>query len=143
MTSIQPQDNDYTPHSSQQHLPSSVPRQPSDSSQVPDSLEPLSGDYPPAHGREDSEAMQSPNLPELPKHELEFSFDSILRDGNSEFAAGPEVERVQKRASNVLKLSQENEKLNAELKAMTERIEAAERRRKELEEKAKSGNTSS
>jgi hypothetical protein len=40
---------------------------------------------------------------------------------------------VQKRASNVLKLSEENEKLKAELKAMSDRLEAAERKRIELE----------
>lgn len=90
--------------------------------------------------------MQSPNLPELPKHELDFSFDSII-NSKSDFASDPEFARVQKRASNVLKLSEENEKLNAELKAMTERLEAAEKKRKELEERRKnggsSGNTSS
>lgn len=41
-------------------------------------------------------------------------------------------EKVQKRASNVLKLTEENEKLKAELKAMTDRIEAAERRKLQL-----------
>jgi len=35
----------------------------------------------------------------------------------------------------VLKLSQENEKLKAELKAISERLEAAERRREELTRK--------
>ncbi|KZT09485.1 uncharacterized protein LAESUDRAFT_722449, partial [Laetiporus sulphureus 93-53] len=43
---------------------------------------------------------------------------------------------VQKRASNVLKLTQEHAKLQAELKAMTERLEAAERRQRELAERA-------
>lgn len=42
------------------------------------------------------------------------------------------VERVNKRASNVLKLAQENEKLQEELRAMNARLEAAERRQKEL-----------
>jgi len=42
------------------------------------------------------------------------------------------MEKVQKRASNVLKLSEENEKLKAELKAMSDRLAAAERRREEL-----------
>lgn len=42
------------------------------------------------------------------------------------------AERVQKRASNVLKLTQENEKLKEELRAMTARLEAAERRRQEI-----------
>ncbi|KAL4067870.1 hypothetical protein J3A83DRAFT_3764829 [Scleroderma citrinum] len=45
------------------------------------------------------------------------------------------VERVQKRASNVLKLTQEHEKLKEELRAMTARLEAAERRRQELDGK--------
>jgi hypothetical protein len=44
-------------------------------------------------------------------------------------------ERVKKRASNILKLTEENEKLKAELKAVTDRLEAAERRRKELRER--------
>lgn len=41
-------------------------------------------------------------------------------------------DRVKKRASNILKLTEENEKLAAELKAVTDRLEAAERRRREL-----------
>lgn len=48
------------------------------------------------------------------------------------------TEKVQKRASNVMKLTQEHEKLKAELKAMSDRLEAAEKRRQELEkEKAR------
>ena len=43
---------------------------------------------------------------------------------------------LQKRASNVLKLTQENEKLQAELRAMTARLEAAERKQQELAERA-------
>ena len=43
--------------------------------------------------------------------------------------------KVQKRASNVLKLSQENESLKEQLRAMTERLEAAERKQRELEER--------
>ena len=43
---------------------------------------------------------------------------------------------MSKRASNVLKLAEENDKLNEQLKAMTERLEAAERRRAELAKKA-------
>jgi outer membrane murein-binding lipoprotein Lpp len=42
------------------------------------------------------------------------------------------TDKVQKRASNVLKLSQEHEKLKEELRAMTERLEAAERKQKEF-----------
>lgn len=45
------------------------------------------------------------------------------------------TEKVQKRASNVLKLAEENEKLKEELRAMSERLEAAERRRAELDMK--------
>lgn len=44
-------------------------------------------------------------------------------------------EKVTKRASNVLKLTKENEKLQAELNAMAERLEAVERRRAQLAEK--------
>jgi outer membrane murein-binding lipoprotein Lpp len=48
-------------------------------------------------------------------------------------------EKVQKRASNVLKLSQEHEKLKEELRAMTERLEAAERRQKEYMARKRTG----
>lgn len=41
-------------------------------------------------------------------------------------------DRVKKRASNILKLTEENQKLAAELKAISDRLEAAERRRREL-----------
>ena len=41
-------------------------------------------------------------------------------------------EQVEKRQSNVLKLAQENEKLNAELAAMSERLRAAEARTQAL-----------
>ena len=46
-------------------------------------------------------------------------------------------DKVSKRASNVLKLSEENEKLKQELRAMSERLEAAERRRAELDRRAR------
>jgi len=65
-------------------------------------------------------------LPEIPTADLSFDFSSVI-DGPS-----PEQEKIQKRASNVMKLAQENEKLKAELKAMTDRLEAAERRREKL-----------
>ncbi len=42
------------------------------------------------------------------------------------------MDKVQKRASNVMRLAEQNEKLKAELRAMTERLEAAERRQREL-----------
>ena len=45
------------------------------------------------------------------------------------------VQRVHKRASNVLKLSQENAKLNEELRAMNARLEAAERKQQELKQR--------
>lgn len=54
---------------------------------------------------------------------------------HSDIVRSRRAEKVQKRASNVLKLAQENEKLKAELQAMTDRLEAAERRRKELASK--------
>ncbi|KAG8217748.1 hypothetical protein J3R82DRAFT_5908 [Butyriboletus roseoflavus] len=73
----------------------------------------------------------SPSLPDIPAADLDLtrSFDFILGTSPS---AQPHVERVQKRASNVLKLTQENEKLKEELRAMTARLEAAERRRQEI-----------
>lgn len=43
-------------------------------------------------------------------------------------------DKVQKRASNIMKLAEENEKLNAQLRAMTERLEAAERKRQAIAE---------
>jgi len=80
----------------------------------------------------------SPSLPEIPAPDLDlsldFDLDSII--GSADKTANPEVAKVQKRASNVLKLAQENEKLKAELKAMSDRLEAAERRREELARKA-------
>jgi len=40
--------------------------------------------------------------------------------------------KLHKRASSVLKLSEENEKLKAELKALTDRLEAAERKKQQV-----------
>lgn len=71
----------------------------------------------------------SPLLPEIPAADLDLDLSSILGSSNAE------VDKVQKRASNVLKLSQENEKLKQQLKAMTDRLEAAERKREELARK--------
>jgi len=68
-------------------------------------------------------------LPEIPTADLSFDFSSVIG------SPSPEQEKIQKRASNVMKLAQENEKLKAELKAMTDRLEAAERRREKLSKK--------
>lgn len=79
----------------------------------------------------ESEAFTtSPLLPEIPN--LDFDLSSII-SGSSD----PDVdqEKVKKRASNVQKLAEENEKLKAELKAMTDRLEAAERKRAQLAQK--------
>ncbi|VDB82728.1 unnamed protein product [Peniophora sp. CBMAI 1063] len=108
-----------------------LPRAPSQSSQ---------GDEQPDDGRDDVSVISAVRpmgpldaLPEIPASELDLSLslDSIL--GSS--ADSPATEKVQKRASNVLKLAEENEKLKAELRAMTERLEAAERKRKEIEQR--------
>lgn len=75
----------------------------------------------------------SPLLPEIPtSSDLDFDLSSII-SGSSD----PDVdqEKVKKRASNVQKLAEENEKLKAELKAMTDRLEAAERKRAQLAQK--------
>ena len=47
------------------------------------------------------------------------------------------TDRVQKRQSNVMKLAEQNERLKEELRAMTERLEAAERKQKDLETRAR------
>ncbi|KAH8107118.1 hypothetical protein BXZ70DRAFT_916485 [Cristinia sonorae] len=95
---------------------------------------------------EDGDAPQ-PVLPEpklldleLPQSELDLTMtiDSIFAEmANS--ASEPE-HKVHKRASNVMKLSQENESLKEQLRAMTERLEAAERKQRELEETKKRSN---
>ncbi|KAI6118800.1 hypothetical protein EV401DRAFT_1862531 [Pisolithus croceorrhizus] len=78
---------------------------------------------------ESTSRSPSPSLPEIPTANLDltFSFEPIFGQSN--------VETVQKRASNVLKLTQENEKLKEELRAMTARLEAAERKRRELDDR--------
>ena len=87
-------------------------------------------------------------LPEIPDSDLDLSLDSILGAVATDPYAlslslslhspltplSGATETVHKRASNVLKLAQENEKLKAELRAMSERIEAAERKQRELEQ---------
>ncbi|KAJ7219220.1 hypothetical protein GGX14DRAFT_435135 [Mycena pura] len=76
----------------------------------------------------------TPVLPEIPRGaDLEQSLSSILLPSNQN--QDPGTDKVRKRASNVLKLSEENEKLKAELKAMSDRLEAAERRREQLARK--------
>ncbi|KIP09609.1 hypothetical protein PHLGIDRAFT_126195 [Phlebiopsis gigantea 11061_1 CR5-6] len=82
--------------------------------------------------------LPEPRLPDLdlPQSELDLTmtFESIMSAvvSSSTVAAEPEVQRVNKRASNVLKLAQENEKLQEELRAMNARLEAAERKQQEL-----------
>ncbi|KAM6500578.1 hypothetical protein JOM56_003592 [Amanita muscaria] len=66
-------------------------------------------------------------LPDIPSFTLGFDPSQIIGDSAQD--------RVKKRASNILKLTEENEKLKADLKAVTERLEAAERRREELARK--------
>ncbi|KAF8654122.1 hypothetical protein AX16_003654 [Volvariella volvacea WC 439] len=67
-------------------------------------------------------------LPAIPSG-LDLDLSSIFAPSTEE---SERVEKVKKRASNVLKLSEENEKLKAELKALKDRLEAAERRQEEL-----------
>ncbi|KAG1877925.1 hypothetical protein DFJ58DRAFT_753251 [Suillus subalutaceus] len=86
---------------------------------------------PPSQRHRPRPETPAPALPEIPAAELDltFSFDTIM--GFSKISE-PQAEKVQKRASNVMKLTQENEKLKEELRAMTTRLEAAERKRQEL-----------
>lgn len=57
--------------------------------------------------------------------------DLLYRDNNKVF----------KRQSDVMKLYYQNEKLKEELRAMTERLEAAERKQKELADRARQKQT--
>ncbi|KAH7924594.1 hypothetical protein BV22DRAFT_1195843 [Leucogyrophana mollusca] len=93
----------------------------------------------------DRQSSSSPALPEIPPAELDltFSLDSIIgAQGALGNNADPHAEKVMKRASNVMKLTQENEKLKEELRAMTARLEAAERKRLELTKQQQSAGTS-
>ncbi|KAF9005591.1 hypothetical protein BDQ17DRAFT_358037 [Cyathus striatus] len=74
----------------------------------------------------------SETLPEIPRSDLSVDF---LDFSSPSSPKSVEEERIQKRASSVLKLSEENERLKAELKKMTDRLEAAERRRQQLARK--------
>ncbi|KAF9030773.1 hypothetical protein BJ165DRAFT_1304461, partial [Panaeolus papilionaceus] len=67
-------------------------------------------------------------LPEIPIGDETFDFSSIIGPSN------PDEEKVKKRASNVLRLTQENQKLMAELKAMQDRLESLERAQKRRKE---------
>ncbi|TFK98934.1 hypothetical protein BDV98DRAFT_571974 [Pterulicium gracile] len=81
----------------------------------------------------------SPSLPALGIGNTGSGFaldlNSILGSDLSN-APPEEIQKVQKRASNVMKLAQENDKLQKELKEMAERLEAAERKKEELERRA-------
>lgn len=80
-----------------------------------------------------AETSSLPPLPEIPAPDLDLSLSLESIIGQS----FPTSDKVSKRASNVLKLSEENEKLKQELRAMSERLEAAERRRAELDRRAR------
>ncbi|KAH9484333.1 hypothetical protein JR316_0003814 [Psilocybe cubensis] len=102
----------------------SSPRQLEENS-IPAEQQNQTGDVPESPIRDEKPVFM--DLPEIPSTNLSFDFSTLI---DPETAA--KVEKVQKRQSNVLKLAEENEKLKAELKAMTDRLEAAERRKKEL-----------
>ncbi|EIM89884.1 uncharacterized protein STEHIDRAFT_166187 [Stereum hirsutum FP-91666 SS1] len=86
-------------------------------------------DVPADDKAETSSLIPLPEIPSTDTLDLNFTFSSIIGPPS------PATEKVQKRASNVLKLAEENEKLKEELRAMSERLEAAERRRAELDMK--------
>lgn len=63
----------------------------------------------------------------------------VVDEGHADcrfFERNRRTDRVQKRQSNVMKLAEQNEKLKEELRAMTERLEAAERKQRDLEARA-------
>jgi len=81
--------------------------------------------------RQDEEEHKTPQhlSPEIPNADLSVDFSSITG------STVVEDEKIQKRKSNLLKLNEENEKLQRELKAMSDRLEAAERKRAQLQAK--------
>ncbi|KAG6333964.1 hypothetical protein ID866_5132 [Astraeus odoratus] len=98
------------------------------SSQLSSSKFPGADDLHPPSGMSSRSPLSLPDIP-TPDLDLTFALGSISGTPDTR------VEKVQKRASNVLKLTQENEKLKEELRAMTARLEAAERKRQELDDK--------
>ncbi|KAH6918644.1 hypothetical protein BKA70DRAFT_1416629 [Coprinopsis sp. MPI-PUGE-AT-0042] len=81
-----------------------------------------------------TEGRTSPLLPDIPSGELSLDLDlkAIVDSGSVEQEDSARFAKLQNRASNVLRLSEENDKLKEELAAMTARLEAAERRKTEL-----------
>ncbi|KAI9064480.1 hypothetical protein FKP32DRAFT_1570640 [Trametes sanguinea] len=79
---------------------------------------------------------------ELPESNLDLTMDfNSIMAAQAEGQKSEEMDKVQKRASNVMKLAEQNERLKAELRAMTERLEAAERRQRELAQAQAKGQT--
>jgi len=68
--------------------------------------------------------------PEIPNPDLSFDISSFVKPSNEQ-----DNEKIEKRRSNLLKLNEENERLQRELKMMSERLEAAERKRAQLQAK--------
>ncbi|KAH8116972.1 hypothetical protein DFH11DRAFT_1578444 [Phellopilus nigrolimitatus] len=92
------------------------------------------------------ETPASPSVPKLPetKFDVSLSLDQLIAGTTLAADIDPKKkEQMEKRQSNVLRLAQENEKLNAELQAMSERLRAAEARTQAIlaarERKAKEG----
>ncbi|PPR06653.1 hypothetical protein CVT26_001195 [Gymnopilus dilepis] len=77
--------------------------------------------------KEDRRVSQALSLPQIPTTDLSLEFSEFMEPIAAEATA-----KLHKRASTVLKLAEENEKLKAELKAMAERVEKAEQRRQRL-----------
>jgi len=69
-----------------------------------------------------------PVLPEPSPVDTSFSVESILKAASAGEGATSATANVDKRASRVMRLAEENEKLDAELRALSERIAKAEKR---------------
>ncbi|KAF5358180.1 hypothetical protein D9756_001627 [Leucocoprinus leucothites] len=74
---------------------------------------------------------------DIPDADLSVDFSSIM--GEAEEA---EKAQIEKRKSNLLKLNEENEELRQKLKAMNDRLEAAERKRAQLQGQDQKGGNS-
>jgi len=87
----------------------------------------------PSTPKSNPEELVSPTAPKLPEPSFDASFDldhDIIEDLDPETKS-----KIEKRASNVLLLARENERLNEELREMTARLEAAEQRSRALLER--------
>ncbi|XP_006458180.1 hypothetical protein AGABI2DRAFT_190536 [Agaricus bisporus var. bisporus H97] len=90
--------------------------------------------------QEEEQQNASPILSStIPSSDLSVDFSTIMSSMGSNSAD----EKIEKRRSNILKLKEENDKLQLELKAMSDRLKAAEEKRARLQAQKEEGNEDS